>query len=75
MGVSYCRLGCFQEALQCFQKAVNPAAQQPPLLARVLHNLGAALNSVGRFRAAVDAHRLAARLHGPPLTYRPTSST
>lgn len=64
MGVSYSRLRCFQKALQCFQLAVKPASQQPPLLATVLHNLGAALNAAGHFRAAVDAHRLAARLYG-----------
>lgn len=64
MGVSYSRLRCFQEALQCFQLAMQPAAQQPTLLPTVLHNLGAALNATGRFQAAVDAHRLAARLYG-----------
>ncbi|KAM9309169.1 uncharacterized protein ttc24 [Pholidichthys leucotaenia] len=64
VGVSYCRLRCFQEAVQCFQKALDPVAQQPPLLAKVLHNLGAALNSAGQFRAAVGYHRLAAGLYG-----------
>ncbi|TDH11132.1 hypothetical protein EPR50_G00057680 [Perca flavescens] len=64
VGVSYCRLRCFQEAVACLQRALSPAAQQPPLLARVLHNLGAALNSAGRFPAAVGYHRLAAGLYG-----------
>ncbi|XP_051272024.1 tetratricopeptide repeat protein 24 [Dicentrarchus labrax] len=64
VGVSYCRLRCFQEAVQCFQRALGPVAQQPPLLAAVLHNLGAALNSGGQFTAAVDYHRLAAGLYG-----------
>ncbi|XP_069032253.1 tetratricopeptide repeat protein 24 [Embiotoca jacksoni] len=64
VGVSYCRLRCFQEAVQCFQLALGPAAQQPPLLAKVMHNLGAALNSVGQFTPAVGYHRLAAGLYG-----------
>ncbi|XP_059194997.1 tetratricopeptide repeat protein 24, partial [Centropristis striata] len=64
VGVSYCRLRCFQEAVQCFQVALGPAAQQPPLLARVLHNLGAALNAVGQFTPAVGYHRQAAALYG-----------
>uniref|UniRef100_A0A3Q1GMJ0 Tetratricopeptide repeat domain 24 n=1 Tax=Acanthochromis polyacanthus TaxID=80966 RepID=A0A3Q1GMJ0_9TELE len=64
VGVSYCRLRCFQEAVQCFQLALGPAAQCPPLLASVLHNLGAALNSVGQFSPAVGYHRLAAGLYG-----------
>ncbi|KAI3360701.1 hypothetical protein L3Q82_012852, partial [Scortum barcoo] len=64
VGVSYCRLRCFQEAEQCFQRALGPSAQQPPLLAKVLHNLGAALNAVGRFTPAVGYHRLAAGLYG-----------
>lgn len=67
MGVSYCRLRCFQEAVQCFQQALSPAAQQPPLLAKVLHNLGAALNSVGQFTPALGYHRLAAGLYGQTL--------
>ncbi|XP_070768242.1 tetratricopeptide repeat protein 24 isoform X2 [Enoplosus armatus] len=64
VGVSYCRLRCFQEAVQCFQEALGPTAQRPPLLAKVLHNLGAALNSVGQFTPAVGYHRLAAGLYG-----------
>uniref|UniRef100_UPI0037E7CDAC tetratricopeptide repeat protein 24 n=1 Tax=Semicossyphus pulcher TaxID=241346 RepID=UPI0037E7CDAC len=64
VGVSYCRLRCFQEAVQCFHQALGPSAQQPPLLAKVLHNLGAALNSEGRFTAAVSYHRQAAELYG-----------
>ncbi|XP_074540322.1 tetratricopeptide repeat protein 24 [Halichoeres trimaculatus] len=64
VGVSYCRLRCFQEGVQCFQQALGPSAQQPPLLAKVLHNLGAALNSEGQFRNAVTYHRLAAGLYG-----------
>ncbi|XP_004572213.2 tetratricopeptide repeat protein 24 isoform X3 [Maylandia zebra] len=64
VGVSYCRLRSFQEAVQCFQKALSPAAKWPPLLPKVLHNLGAALNSMGQFRSAVDYHRLAAGLYG-----------
>ncbi|XP_071324899.1 tetratricopeptide repeat protein 24 isoform X2 [Trachinotus anak] len=64
VGVSYCWLRCFQEAVQCFQQALGPAAQWPPLLAKVLHNLGAALNSVGQFTSAVGYHRLAAGLYG-----------
>ncbi|XP_042345527.1 tetratricopeptide repeat protein 24 [Plectropomus leopardus] len=64
VGMSYCRLRCFQEAVRCFQQALGPAAQRPPLLAKVLHNLGAALNSVGQFTPAVGYHRLAAGLYG-----------
>ncbi|MED6291995.1 hypothetical protein CHARACLAT_029219 [Characodon lateralis] len=64
VGVSYCRIRCFQEALACFQRALDPAAQRPPLLAKVLHNLGAALNSLGKFSSAVEYHRLAAGLYG-----------
>ncbi|XP_028984022.1 tetratricopeptide repeat protein 24 [Betta splendens] len=64
VGVSYCWIRCFKEAVQCFQAALGPAAQCPPLLAKVLHNLGAALNSVGQFKSAVSYHRLAAGLYG-----------
>ncbi|KAM6995255.1 tetratricopeptide repeat protein 24 [Tautogolabrus adspersus] len=64
VGVSYCRLRCFQEAVQCFRQALGPSAQRPPLLAKVLHNLGAALNSEGQFTPAVTYHRLAAGLYG-----------
>ncbi|XP_008296574.1 tetratricopeptide repeat protein 24 [Stegastes partitus] len=64
VGVSYCRLRCFQEAVQCFQLALSPVTQCPPLLASVLHNLGAALNSLGQFSPAVGYHRLAAGLYG-----------
>ncbi|XP_044063972.1 tetratricopeptide repeat protein 24 isoform X2 [Siniperca chuatsi] len=64
VGVSYCRLRCFQEAVQCFQQALGPTAQRPHLLAKVLHNLGAALNSAGQFAPAVGYHRLAAGLYG-----------
>lgn len=64
MGVSFCRLRCFPQALQCFQNAVSPAAQWPPLLAKVTHNLGAALNSVGQFKSALVYHRQAAGLYG-----------
>ena len=64
MGVSYSRLRCFEEAVPCFQQALGPASQRPPLLANVLHNLGAALNSVGQFTAAAGYHRLAAGLYG-----------
>ncbi|CAK6979524.1 tetratricopeptide repeat protein 24 [Scomber scombrus] len=64
VGVSYCQLRCFQEAVPCLQQAVGPSSQWPPLLASVLHNLGAALNSVGRFTAAARYHRLAAGLYG-----------
>ncbi|XP_072249512.1 tetratricopeptide repeat protein 24 [Leuresthes tenuis] len=64
VGVLYCRLRCFQYGVDCFQRALGPAAQWPGLLAKVLHNLGAALNSVGRFRPAVEYHRVAAGLYG-----------
>ncbi|KAM3613782.1 uncharacterized protein V6R79_005062 [Siganus canaliculatus] len=64
VGVSYCRLRCFQEAVHCFHQALEPSAPQPPLLARVLHNLGAALNTMGHFSAAVSFHRSAAALYG-----------
>ncbi|XP_041843675.1 tetratricopeptide repeat protein 24 [Melanotaenia boesemani] len=64
VGVSYCQLRCFQEARLCFQQALGPAAHCPPLLAKVLHNLGAALNSLGQFTPAVGYHRLAAGLYG-----------
>lgn len=76
MGVSYCRLRCFQEAVPCFQQALGAAAQRPPLLAKVLHNLGAALNSVGQFTPAVGYHRLAAELYGQsPVSHLSTSQT
>ncbi|KAF7645012.1 hypothetical protein LDENG_00212050 [Lucifuga dentata] len=64
VGVAYCRLRCFQEAVDCFQQALTPAAHQPTLLAAVLHNLGAALNSLGQYRSAVGYHRLATGLYG-----------
>ncbi|XP_035991544.1 tetratricopeptide repeat protein 24 isoform X2 [Fundulus heteroclitus] len=64
VGVSYCRIRCFQEAVTCFQPALELAAQRPPLLAKLLQNLGAALNSLGKFSSAVDYHRLAAGLYG-----------
>ncbi|XP_047454731.1 tetratricopeptide repeat protein 24, partial [Mugil cephalus] len=64
VGVSYCQLRCFQEAVQCFHRALGPLALQPPLLAKVLHNLGAALNSVGEFGRALRFHRQAAGLYG-----------
>nr|XP_046254216.1 tetratricopeptide repeat protein 24 isoform X2 [Scatophagus argus] len=64
VGVSYCQLRCFQEAVQCFWQALGPTAQQPPLLAKVLANLGAALNSVGQFTRAVGYHKMAAKLYG-----------
>ncbi len=50
--------------MQCFQQALDPIAKQPPLLAKVLHSLGVALNSFGQFKAAVGYHRLAAGLYG-----------
>ncbi|XP_023187416.1 tetratricopeptide repeat protein 24 isoform X3 [Xiphophorus maculatus] len=64
VGVAYCRIRCFQEAVSCLGRAVEPAAHRPPLLAKVLHNLGAALNAAGDFSSAVERHRLAARLYG-----------
>ncbi|KAM4567988.1 tetratricopeptide repeat protein 24 isoform 2-T2 [Fundulus diaphanus] len=64
VGVSYCRIRCFQEAVTCFQPALDLAGQRPPLLAKLLHNLGAALNSLGKFSSAMDYHRLAAGLYG-----------
>ncbi|XP_037834095.1 tetratricopeptide repeat protein 24 isoform X2 [Kryptolebias marmoratus] len=64
VGVSYCQLRCFQEAVPCFQRALDLTSQWPLLLAKVLHNLGAALNSLGRFSPAVGYHRHAARLYG-----------
>ncbi|KAM4580994.1 tetratricopeptide repeat protein 24 isoform 1-T2 [Odontesthes bonariensis] len=64
VGVFYCRLRCFQDGVQCFQRALGPAAQWPHLQAKVLHNLGAALNSVGQFRPAVHYHRLAVGMYG-----------
>ncbi|KAK2845225.1 hypothetical protein Q5P01_011884 [Channa striata] len=69
VGTSFCRLRCFQQAVQCFQAALGTVAQWPPLLAKVLHNLGAALNSLGQFSSAVGYHRLAAGLYGS-LGYR-----
>ncbi|XP_041650318.1 tetratricopeptide repeat protein 24 [Cheilinus undulatus] len=64
VGVSYCRLRCFPEAVLTFRQALRPSAQQPPLLAKVMHNLGAALNAEGQYTAAVTYHRLAAGLYG-----------
>lgn len=64
MGVAYCRIRCFQEAVSCLGRAVEPAAHCLPLLAKVLHNLGAALNAAGDFSSAVERHRLAAWLYG-----------
>ncbi|XP_013876631.1 tetratricopeptide repeat protein 24 [Austrofundulus limnaeus] len=64
VGVSYCQLRYFQEAVLCFERALDVTSQNPPLQAKVLHNLGAALNSLGQFSPAVDYHRLAATLYG-----------
>ncbi|XP_055083724.1 tetratricopeptide repeat protein 24 [Periophthalmus magnuspinnatus] len=66
VGVVFCQVRSFQEAVQCFQKALSPASQlqERPLLAKVLLNLGAALNAVGEFKAALEYHRLAAKLYG-----------
>ncbi|XP_075995003.1 tetratricopeptide repeat protein 24 [Genypterus blacodes] len=64
VGVAYCHIRCFQEAVRCFQQALTPAAPQPPLLAKVMHNLGTALNSLGQYRSAVGYHRLAAGMYG-----------
>ncbi|KAK2909598.1 hypothetical protein Q8A73_007313 [Channa argus] len=69
VGTSFCQLRCFKEAVQCFQAALGPTAQWPPLLAKVLHNLGAALNSMGRFTNAMGYHHLAAGIYGS-LGYR-----
>ncbi|XP_029360682.1 tetratricopeptide repeat protein 24 isoform X1 [Echeneis naucrates] len=55
VGMSYCQLRCFREAVQCFQQALDPAAQCPLLLAKVLQNLGAALYSVGQFVSAMGS--------------------
>lgn len=73
MGVAYCWLRCFPEAVECLQQAVGPAAQWPHLLAKVLHNLGAALNSVGGFTPAVSVHRQAASLYGQTSPVTPAS--
>lgn len=73
VGVSYVQLRCFLEAVQCFQQALGPTAEQPPLLAKVLHNLGAAQNSVGEFAAAVPNHKLAAGLYGQSPSIRSIS--
>ncbi|XP_043972608.1 tetratricopeptide repeat protein 24 isoform X2 [Gambusia affinis] len=64
VGVAYCRIRCFQEAVSCLRRALEPAAHRPRLLAKVQHNLGAALNAAGDFSSAVAHHRLAARLYG-----------
>ncbi|XP_071779838.2 tetratricopeptide repeat protein 24 [Centroberyx gerrardi] len=74
VGVAYCRLRCFWEAVRCFQQALPPSGPPPTgppppslpptLLADTLLNLGAALNSVGQFRPAVGYHRLAVGLYG-----------
>uniref|UniRef100_A0A3P9PN62 Uncharacterized protein n=1 Tax=Poecilia reticulata TaxID=8081 RepID=A0A3P9PN62_POERE len=64
VGVAYCRIRCFQEAVASLRRAVEPAARRPPLLAKVLHNLGAALNAAGDFSSALEWHRLAAQLYG-----------
>ncbi|KAK7886193.1 hypothetical protein WMY93_025814 [Mugilogobius chulae] len=76
VGVVFCQVRSFHEAVQCFQKALNSASQlqQRPLLAKVLLNLGAALNAVGEYKAALEYHRLAAKLYvhcsGPaPFTW------
>ncbi|XP_055020065.1 tetratricopeptide repeat protein 24 [Boleophthalmus pectinirostris] len=63
VGVIFCQVRSFQEAVQCFQKALSHL-QERPLLAKVLLNLGAALNAVGEFKAALEYHRLAAKLYG-----------
>ncbi|XP_072316877.1 uncharacterized protein [Eucyclogobius newberryi] len=66
VGVVFCQVLSFHEAVQCFQKALNLASQlqERPLLAKVLLNLGAGLNSVGEFKASLEYHRLAAKLYG-----------
>ncbi|XP_068178977.1 tetratricopeptide repeat protein 24 [Antennarius striatus] len=64
VGVSFCQLHRFPEALGCFQAALGPMAERPPLLAKALHNLGATLNALGQFTPALQYHRLAAALYG-----------
>lgn len=66
VGVVFCQVCSFQEAVQCFQKALSPASQQQQrvLLAKVLLNLGAALNAAGEFRTALEYHRFAAKYYG-----------
>lgn len=73
MGVAYCCLRCFPEAIACLQQAQGPASAWPHLLAKVLHNLGAALNSVRSFSPAVSVHRQAASLYGQTSPGTPVS--
>ncbi|XP_053743010.1 tetratricopeptide repeat protein 24 [Synchiropus splendidus] len=64
VGGSFCQLRCFQEAAQCFLQALDSTPQQSLLRAKALHNLGASLNALGDFTAAVQYHRLATGLYG-----------
>ncbi|CAL9706194.1 unnamed protein product [Knipowitschia caucasica] len=66
VGVLFCQSRCFQEAVQCFHRALSSASQlqERPLLAKVLMNLGAALNAVEDFQNALQYHRMAAKIYG-----------
>ncbi|KAM4600945.1 uncharacterized protein ttc24 [Polymixia lowei] len=66
LGVCYSQLNQFQEAVGCYQKALDlaPASPRPAHLATVMQNLGATLNSLGQYRQARGYHLQAAGLYG-----------
>ena len=55
LGLVYLDLRCWTEALACFEKA----KLRKPVLAGVFHNLGVALQALGRDLEASDAYRQA----------------
>ncbi|XP_056142141.1 tetratricopeptide repeat protein 24 [Lampris incognitus] len=64
LGLCYSQLRYFQEAVGCYQLGLSQKDSPPAHRAALLQNLGAALNSLGRYHQALDYHRQAAGLHG-----------
>ncbi|KAJ8287967.1 hypothetical protein COCON_G00006260 [Conger conger] len=64
LGLSFSQLRLFQEAAECFERALPQAQTEPPRLAVVLQNLGAVHNALAQYQQALDYHREAAALHG-----------
>ncbi|KAJ8354658.1 hypothetical protein SKAU_G00222250 [Synaphobranchus kaupii] len=64
LGLSFSQLQLFQEAAECFERALPLARTKPHRLAVVLQNLGAVHNTLAQYQQALDFHREAAALHG-----------